>query len=110
MQADIIKCFHNEFVDYRYLLYHPKNNSKNKIDGNRNKALGVVAGIPDLCLAVAHKDRLYGSLRIELKLPGQKPTQEQLFMHEKLRNSGNKVVICYSTESAIAEIRHYIYG
>lgn len=44
------RCFlwhWNHFPQYRRLLHANNNNSENKIKGNQNKAIGVVAGVSD---------------------------------------------------------------
>jgi hypothetical protein len=45
-------CFQwhwNTFPEERRMLYGVNNNSANRIEGNRNKAKGVVAGVLDFC-------------------------------------------------------------
>lgn len=48
----IAQCFQwhwNEFPEERRMLYGVNNNSHNRIEGNRNKAKGVVPGVLDFC-------------------------------------------------------------
>ena len=40
--------FHNKYPEYRGLLNYNLNNSKNAIDGNKNKAMGLQAGRSDM--------------------------------------------------------------
>lgn len=131
IQADLIKAAHNdvELIAYRGMLTHAKNNSKNKIDGNRNKALGVVAGNPDLTFSVLQPRLLYGSLKIEMKKPEEIANFERIIKavaegtpiaksyeheenqaryHIKLRKHGNKVVVCSSVEEGLKEIKIYL--
>lgn len=39
----------NSFPDERRMLYGVNNNSTNSFEGNKNKSLGVVRGVLDLC-------------------------------------------------------------
>jgi hypothetical protein len=48
IQSECYIWFHNSFPDYRGLLCYNLNNSKNRIDGARNKALGLQAGRADM--------------------------------------------------------------
>lgn len=48
----VSKCFlwhWNTFPMERKMLYAVNNNSANRVEGNRNKAKGVVAGVLDFC-------------------------------------------------------------
>jgi len=48
LQSEIFKHFHNNFPNERGLLCYNLNNSANKIQGNQNKALGLIAGRSDM--------------------------------------------------------------
>ena len=50
LQADCYVWFHNNYPAYRGLLCYNLGNSKNKIDGNRNKAMGLQKGRADMTL------------------------------------------------------------
>lgn len=50
IQGECYMWFHNTFPHLRGLLCYNLNNSKNKIAGNRNKALGLQKGRSDLVL------------------------------------------------------------
>ena len=50
IQSDCYVWFHNTYPTMRGLLCYNLNNSKNKIDGARNKAKGLVAGRSDMVL------------------------------------------------------------
>lgn len=48
----VAECFQwhwNAFPEERRMLYGVNNNSYNKIEGNKNKAKGVVPGVLDFC-------------------------------------------------------------
>ena len=48
IQTECYTWFHNTYPKYRGLLCYNLNNSKNKVDGARNKALGLQPGRSDL--------------------------------------------------------------
>ena len=50
IQSQCYTWFHNNYPQYRMLLNYNLNNSKNAIDGRRNKALGLQAGRADMTL------------------------------------------------------------
>ena len=50
IQSDCYVWFHNTYPTMRGLLCYNLNNSKNKIDGARNKAKGLIAGRSDMVL------------------------------------------------------------
>lgn len=65
--------FHNSFPALRGLLNYNLNNSKNAIDGNKNKAMGLQAGRADMVFY--WKGKAY---HIEMKTPKgtQRPIQK----------------------------------
>ena len=48
IQSAFFVSFHNKYPSYRGLLCYNLNNSRNKVDGARNKALGLQAGRSDM--------------------------------------------------------------
>ena len=50
LHQDCYVWFHNTYPHLRGLLCYNLNNSKNKIDGARNKAKGLIAGRSDMVL------------------------------------------------------------
>ena len=48
LQSDCYIWFHNSYPDLRGLLCYNLNNSANKIQGNKNKAMGVQSGRSDM--------------------------------------------------------------
>jgi hypothetical protein len=50
LQTDCYVWFHNTYPKLRGLLCYNLNNSRNKIDGAKNKALGLIAGRSDMVL------------------------------------------------------------
>lgn len=48
IQSEFYIWFHNSYPQYRGLLCYNLNNSKNKIDGARNRSLGLQQGRSDM--------------------------------------------------------------
>lgn len=72
-QARLFQWAHNTYPQLRKLLFHvPNGGKRSKRESNKFKAMGVVAGIPDLVLL--WKGRLYG---FELKAEKGKQSDEQ---------------------------------
>ena len=73
LQYDCYRWFHNTYPELRGLLCSNLSNSKNKIDGNRNKAMGLQAGRSDLTFYF--KGNAY---HIEMKTEIGKQAPEQI--------------------------------
>ena len=70
------RCFQhawNYYPQSRKLLCYNLNNSKNKVDGARNKAMGLIAGRSDMVLYWKGKAHM-----LEFKQPGEKQSKAQL--------------------------------
>ena len=70
------------------------NNPRNKIDGNRQKAAGMVSGVADL--AYLQKDR--PPIFIEMKLPEGKQSDAQIKWQAVAESTGARYIICRSLE------------
>ncbi len=76
------------------------------------KADGLVAGVPDLILAV--QNNLYGSLYIEMKKNGRQNEKNgglsdaQMKWKQNLCAYGMQVITCYSAQEAIDAILSYL--
>ena len=84
---------HNNLPEIRKLLCYNLNNSKNKIDGARNKSMGLQKGRSDMVLywkGTAHM--------IEMKLPGEGQTKDQKKWESKITSHGFAYHICDSFE------------
>lgn len=91
IQYECVQWFWNEYPELRGLLCCNKNNSRNKIDGNKWRALGVVAGRSDLVFY--YKGVAY---HIEMKTPkgGQSPDQKK--WEKIITSQGFRYFICSS--------------
>ena len=106
IQSEVIIWFWNEFKEFRGLLYHNFSNPRNAINGAQLVALGLIKGNPDLTLAIPRGG--YGALYLELKVPGQKPREDQVKQINRLTAAGNLVEWADSSEEAKKIILNYI--
>lgn len=83
IQTECYVWFHNSFPTFRGLLCCNLNNSKNKIDGARNKAMGIQKGRSDLVLYWQAK-----AYHIEMKTPAGEQSPEQIAWQKKVESQG----------------------
>ena len=74
LQTAIYTWFHNAYPHLRGLLCYNLNNSRNKIDGNRNRALGLQKGRADMVFYYA--GRAY-HIEIKTETGEQSPAQKK---------------------------------
>ncbi len=84
----------------------PNGGFRNKATAAKLKAEGVLAGVPDLFLAIANND--WHGLFIEIKKPGGTASSNQILVGEKLQRNGYNVVVCDHYKTAIATISRYL--
>lgn len=91
------------------LLFHIPNGGKRDVkEAARFKAMGVKAGVPDLCLPVPMNG--FAGLYIEMKYGKNKPTDHQKEWIKALKEQGYKVTVCYSGAEATQELERYLQG
>lgn len=94
IQSDCYQWFHNEgYPEHRGLLCYNLNNSKHKIDGNKNKGLGLQKGRSDL---VFYLDRV--ATMIEMKTPDGYQSPDQKIWQAKIEAQGFEYLIVRSLE------------
>ena len=91
-------------------LYHiPNGGKRGKIEAARFKAMGVKAGVPDLCLPVPRGG--YHGLYIEMKRrEGGKLSKDQKKWIDGLHGNGYCVCRCDGWEQAVAVLEGYLRG
>lgn len=94
IQQDCFLWFHNTFIEERGMLHHNNNNSVNRIAGNRNKAMGVVAGVSDFELILTNGKVAF----IEMKTPVGQLSQEQKTFSAKVVQRGHLYFVCRSLD------------
>lgn len=89
------------------LMYHiPNGGKRSKSEATRFKAMGVKAGVSDICLPVARGK--YHGLYIELKALDGRPSQKQKAFIEKIKLGGYLGVFAYGADDAIKIIEKYL--
>ena len=93
IQSQIFQWHWNHYPKERGLLCYNLNNSANKIDGNRNKALGLIKGRADMVY-------YYNSsaIMIELKNAKGKQSKDQILWQELLESQGFTYIVIRSIE------------
>lgn len=102
MQSQCTTWFWNTFPSWRGMLHCNMNNSFNRIDGAKSKALGVVKGVADLEF-IDYNGVVWF---IELKLPDGKQSEDQKDFQRKLEDRGHKYLIIRSFN----EFKLFIYA
>lgn len=83
------------YVYPQYLIYAvPNGGFRNAIEAKRLKAEGVLAGVADLTVLLPQGKILY----IEMKVKGNKQTDNQKEFQQKAEALGYKYYVCYSFE------------
>jgi len=107
IQSEVFQTVWNEYPELRRLFFHIPNGGKRHIvEATKFKSMGVVAGIPDMFLALA-RGRYHGFF-IELKNEVGKIDKKQLAIHDKLRAQGYRVDVHDNFEDCYFEIEKYI--
>lgn len=107
IQADFFKAFWNKYPVHRKKLFHiPNGGTRNPIEAAKFKAMGVIAGVPDLFFA--HGNATYHGLFLELKKPGERPRKDQIELHKKLSDEGYCVYVCDNSAMAMTLIENYL--
>ena len=89
------------------LLHHIKNETREgAAQVAVDKAMGVKAGVPDLCLPVV-RDRYHG-LYIEMKTESGRISEAQKWWGEKLLEQGYMFEVCHGWKSAVGVLEWYL--
>lgn len=113
LQKAVVKYFHLQYPNE--MIINIRNEGKrSKRECGELKAMGMVAGMPDLFIpSPAHllngrAWHIAHGLFIELKTPKGKISPAQQVVHERLRTSGYQVEVCRTLEEAITVINNYL--
>ena len=96
----------NRFPELKLLFHVPNGGKRNAAEAARFKAMGVKAGVPDLCLPVARGG--FAGFYIEMKYGKNKPTDNQKEWIAALKTQGYKVDVCWSGEEATRTLEAYL--
>lgn len=95
--------------ELQWLHHIPNGGKRGKVEAARFKAMGVKAGVPDLCLPVA-RGRYHG-LYIEMKRrEGGRLSRDQRDWIDGLRKNGYSVWRCDGHREAIGVLEAYLRG
>ena len=81
------------FPELKLLFHVPNGGKRNAAEAARFKAMGVKAGVPDLCLPVPRGG--YAGLYIEMKYGKNKTTEKQEEWIHSLIEQGYLVKLCW---------------
>ena len=79
----------------------PNGGQRDAREGANLKAQGVLAGVPDLCIALAAGRTLW----IEMKATKGKLSTVQVDIHSEMKAKRHEVITAYSAEDALAQLR-----
>lgn len=96
------------FPELELLFHIPNGGKRDAKEAARFKAMGVKAGVPDLCLPVPMNG--FAGLYIEMKYGKNKTTEKQRAWIGALKEQGYKVAVCYGGEEATRELESYLQG
>lgn len=96
------------FPELELLFHIPNGGKRDAKEAARFKAMGVKAGVPDLCLPVPMRG--FAGLYIEMKYGKNKTTEKQRAWIRALKEQGYKVAVCYGGEEATQELESYLQG
>lgn len=97
-----------QYPELQLLFAVPSGRKRSKIDAGKLKAEGVKAGVPDLCLPVA-RCGFHGAW-IEMKSKDGRVSLDQNWWHQKLRDQGYYVVVCWDWSNARTALSNYLDG
>ena len=112
-QTSLLRWFKLQYPEIKSLLIgYPAGVNLGVMQRVRAKAMGLTAGVPDLQLLVPRFDKesnkYIPGLFIEMKAPQGKVSKIQKDFHDKLRAQNYTIVISYSSEEAMKEIKEYL--
>lgn len=94
------------FPELKLLFHVPNGGKRNAAEAARFKAMGVKAGVPDLCLPVPRGG--YAGLYIEMKYGKNKTTEKQEEWIHSLIEQGYLVKVCWGGQEATAALEEYL--
>ena len=97
-----------KYPELKNLFAIPNGGARDIVTGRKLKDEGVVAGVPDLFLAVP-RGRYHG-LFIEMKVKPNKPNAKQAEVMRSLESQEYAVKVCYGAGEAITVLENYLKG
>ena len=100
------KMQENVYPELKLLFHIPNGGKRNLKEAMNLKRQGVKAGVLDIFLPVARKDK--HGLWIEMKYGKNRLQPVQHKWYWALKDQGYEVEVCYSAEEAITVIKEYL--
>jgi hypothetical protein len=97
IQRSVLRHLELRGAEYAFWWHTPNAGKRSAKQGAQAKRLGLVAGVPDLCLVNGGK--FYG---LELKTPDGRLSDCQAMTLEALERAGGLVEVTYSLDAALA--------
>ena len=88
-------------------IHCPNEGRRSKYLGELLKRMGLYPGASDCFMP--RGNGLYKGLWIELKVPPNKPTKNQLAFMAEMRKEGYQALVAYSSDEAIEIIKDFYY-
>lgn len=123
LQIACVRWFRLQYPAFASLLFHPKNEADGATSGKKiaiNAASGVVAGVPDLILALPsykmgklpsefETPQMYHGMGIELKFgKTNNQTSHQKSFQGYWETAGYKYALCRSLDDFIKTVKEYM--
>lgn len=106
-QQAFVQWFRFQYKKHANLLIHiPNGQNVGPIVGKRLKSMGLVAGAPDIFIAIPNS--LYHGLFIEMKAEKGRVALNQKAIHAQLKAVGYEVIVAYGALEAIEATRNYL--
>ena len=103
LQTACVRWFRLQYPDL--IIYAvPNGGSRNVMEAQRLKAEGVLAGVADLVVLLPQGKSLY----IEMKVKGNRQTENQKAFQGKAITLGHPYTVCYSFEEFKAAVESVI--
>lgn len=103
LQAACFQWFWNEYPSHRQMLFHVQQKARNRIEGSRFKAMGVVQGVSDLMLVILGR-----VIFIEMKITKGDQSTEQVSFEYKLRDRGHVYLIRRSLQGFQETVKYLL--
>lgn len=107
LQVSCVNWFRYQYPQYKMLLFAiPNGGQRNRIVAAKLKAEGVVSGVSDLFLSVPNHGK--HGFYIEMKISGNKPTENQKKFLGLVDKFDYQTQVCYSFDEFKEAIKSYL--
>lgn len=103
--AGLKRCWSNLPKNEKPIVFHiPNGGSRNALEGMNLKVQGVMPGIPDLQIVLPESRVIW----IEMKAGDGKTSERQDDVHDHLAHLDHTVIVAYTAEEALDQLRRLI--